>query len=209
VTGDICETPRGGTDTLKVPIEVKLLSALLLLAGLSGAFLLRATAHRDTPHDVKTLAFLSADIPTEQTVGEVSTYRITVTGAVALDANRVPVLYLQGMESNWRVIRNPMPGFPSNPTVGSCDNGEHAPFLVHETVSPRIYIQIPDICTIVLHVVPLKAGRHTLALRVYTRQTINKKGVAIQSALHDTVYRIDRRSLLPNINTEWNILVQS
>jgi len=141
---------------------------------------------------------LSGTVPTRQSVGREAELHFHI------DTSDVPVLYFQGLNA-WRIKFLADPSGGDNPGVGVCaGGGDGVPFVLHEQVSHRVYVEIPyDCCDVYLAVVPRSIGRHPLTIKVYTPGFVHA-----HPGLAQDPHKIDRTSLLKGVQLRWNVAVQ-
>jgi len=144
---------------------------------------------------------LSGTVPTRQSVGQEAELHVHVDSS---DASLVPVLYLQGLNA-WRIVVPGSQRADSNPTVGGCTGGgDGVPFVLHEQVSHRVYVQIPyEHCDVDLYVVPRGIGRYPLTIKVYTPTIAN-----VNPEMAWNPHNIDRSWLLKAVQLRWDVAVQ-
>ncbi len=143
---------------------------------------------------------LSGTVPTKQSVGQEAELHVHVDSS---DASLVPILYLQGLTA-WRiVVPASYPGF--NPGVGGCTGGgDGVPFVLHEQVSQRVYVQMPyEHCDVDLYVVPRSIGRYPLTIKVYTPTIANVNPEMVWNP-----HKIACSWLLKAVQLRWDVAVQ-
>jgi len=143
---------------------------------------------------------LSGTVPTTQSLGQEAELHVHVDSS---DASLVPILYFQGLTA-WRIVLPAgHPGF--NPGVGQCTGGgDGVPFVLHEQVSHRVYVQIPyEHCDVDLYVIPQSIGRHPLTIKVYTPSIAQ-----VNPEMAWNSRKFDRTLLLKAVQLRWDVAVQ-
>ncbi len=144
---------------------------------------------------------LSGTVPTTQSLGQEAELHVHVDSS---DASLVPVLYFQGLNA-WRIVVPADQRGDLNPTVGQCTGGgDGVPFLLHEQVSHRVYVQIPyEHCDVDLYVIPQSIGRHPLTIKVYTPSIAQ-----VNPEMAWNSRKFDRTLLLKAVQLRWDVAVQ-
>jgi hypothetical protein len=121
-------------------------------------------------------------------------YRTSVSGEIA-------DLYLKGIDS-WKIIPPVPPGNPHYNDAGSCVVGtDDVPFILHEEISQRTYVEVPSHCVVLLHLVPRAPGRNVVTVTVYHRIILTKKG-ALGADAYMHPHAINRKTLIRGVKLQ-------
>jgi hypothetical protein len=119
-------------------------------------------------------------------------------------------LYVGGIEQ-WAIsYHNPPSQVLGYSGVGECKGADDAPLLGHEQTSHRVYVQVPSTdCSIDLHLTPIKAGVHSLTLKIYKRYVAARGGIRrIDQYSYTHPYKVPRSSLVRGVRLQWRVSVK-